>query len=113
MKKITTILETLKDLRLPYILVCILLMGGIINYSIEGVVLPPTMVYAKSFRVQSFIETIIYLFISITGVSGIFLLYKASLQRNKRLTSLYFVIGMVLFILASILPYWMWLIKLR
>ena len=113
MKKITTILEAFKDLRFPYLLVCILLMSGIINYSIEGIILPPTMVYTRSFRVQSLIETIIYLFISIIGVSGTFLLYKASLQKNKRLISLYFVIGTVLFILASILPYWMWLIKLR
>ena len=106
-------LEILKDFRFLYVLVCILLMGGIINYSIEGITLSPTMVYTRSLRVQSLIETIIYLFISIIGTSGIFLLYKASLQRNKRLISLYFVIGTILFILASVLPYWMWLIKLR
>lgn len=108
-KKIGSIL---KDLKFLYIVATIIFISGIINYAVEGISLSPTMLYARSLRYQSLIETIIYIFVTIFGLSGAFLLIRVGNQRSKRLATLYFMIGIMILLIAGVLPYWIWWSKL-
>lgn len=109
---IKKVLSILKDPKFLYVLATIIFVSGIINYVIEGISLSPTMLYAKSLRYQSLVETIIYIFITGFGLSGTFLLLRIGNQRSKRLATLYFMIGIMILLIASLLPYWIWWLKL-
>ena len=105
-------LNFLKDVKLLYVAISIIFVSGIINYVIEGTTLSPTMVYARSLRYQSLIETVIYLFVTLLGIGGVFLLLKIENQRMKRVATLYFALGIIILLIASILPFWIWRLKL-
>ncbi len=103
----------LKDPKFLYMFAAIILVSGIINYVIEGVSLSPKMLYARSLRYQSLVETIIYIFVTVFGLGGAFLLLRIGDQRSKRLATLYFMIGIMILLIASLLPYWIWWSKLH
>ena len=109
---IKKIIFVLKDPKFLYVLATIIFVSGIINYMIEGSSLSPTMIYARSLRFQSLVETIIYIFVTVFGLSGTFLLLRIGNQRSKRLATLYFMIGIMILLIASLLPYWIWWSKL-
>jgi uncharacterized membrane protein len=100
------------DIKVLYIIISGILIAGIINYFIEGLTISPSVVYTRSLRSQTIVETIVYLVIVLLGLSGASLLYRIDEQKPKRISALYFTIGIILLLLASIMPYWMWLIKL-
>lgn len=104
-KKVSVLI---KNPELFYVIICAILVSGIINFYLEGI---PTVLYTKSLRSQSLVETAIYITITILGLSGGFLLIKMGDQRSKRIATLYFTIGLTLLLIASILPYWIWWLK--
>ncbi len=87
-----------------YIVVGILLTGGLINWLLEGANVPATVVITRSLQSQSVLETVTYVIATTLGVSGIYLLLKSSQPaKTGRESFLVFVSGFLILMIGFFL----------
>lgn len=100
-------------LEVIYVLVGVLLAGGLVNYLLEGSSIPASTVVSTSLETQSVLETITYVIASAMGVTGIYMLARSS-QPSKvgRESFFVFVAGILLLMIGFFLIFSMYAFKL-
>jgi uncharacterized membrane protein len=87
-----------------YVVVGILLTGGLVNWLLEGSTVPATVVITRSLQSQSVLETVTYVIATTLGVSGIYLLLRSSLpSKTGRESFLVFVSGFIILMIGFFL----------
>lgn len=78
----------------------IILLAGIINYLVEGVAIPPSVPITRSIRVQTLVETVLYLIFLTLGVIGVYVTH--GFFSTKSVSWARLVVGITLYLLAII-----------
>ncbi|MEM3403645.1 MAG: hypothetical protein QXJ17_03765 [Nitrososphaeria archaeon] len=80
--------------------------GGIVNTILESGKLPSTVIFSPYKDYQTWTEFTIAFFNFIFGSFGVYLLYRGANNFNKRTARLYFISGVILLILSTIIGTW-------
>ena len=87
-----------------YVLVAVLLTGGLINYLLEGSSVPASVVITRSLQSQSVLETVTYIIATLLGFSGIYMLLRSSQpSKTGRESFLVFVSGFLILMVGFFL----------
>ena len=87
-----------------YIVVGVLLTGGLINYLLEGGNVPATVVITRSLSSQSVLETVAYIIASSLGVVGTYMLMRSSQpSKTGRESFMVFVTGILILMMGFFL----------
>lgn len=95
-----------------FVLVAVLLTGGLINYLLEGANIPAGTILTRSLRTQSIVETLAYILTAFMGVGGTFLMYRSGQTgRGARESGLLFISGLFILLVAFFLVFSFWSFK--
>ncbi len=113
-KRITSIINITKSrsLEILYISGLFLFSAGIINGLIEGPRLPQGYVIFPQRGIQTPTEIFVYLFISVLGTFGFYLVYLGSHDNfKKRVSNLYIIFGFSSVLLAIVFIFYIFFTK--
>lgn len=110
-----SILNTVKErgLEVLYLAVLFIFSAGIVNGLIEGTnpIVQTYMIFPQR-GVQTMTETLIYLFIMLTGSAGMYLLHMGGRQSlRRRISDFYIILGFSVVLIALVFSLYVFVIK--